>query len=152
MNNENAAVKTASAIPARVALAAAALLTLATPYIASAAPVTYGGIELRAARVDPDQNDLQNSELPFETAPHVLLVSYVNRTTVAATDVSFEVTGLGDQVIHDVGTFSPNTVINRRFWNVGNGGDTVQIVAVKYADGTTWTAGSSVPLRQATEE
>ena len=167
MNNNNAAVTAASNIPAgghagrfasRVALAAALLLTVAAPVVASAAPTSYGSIELRSARVDPPQNetDLEYSEFPFNTVPHVLRVSYVNHSNVTATDVSFELTGLGrtgldDQVVHDVGTFSPNVVIDKQFWNVGHGGDTVQIVAVKYADGTSWSAGIE-PRRQAAEE
>lgn len=134
------------------AVLGAATLAL-TPMLASAAPTTYGGIELRSAEIQPSETDLWNDGfMNGSTAPHVLRVSFVNTGNVPATDIQFALTGLKNQIIDDTGKFAPNVVVNQQFYNAGTGGDDVQIVGVRFADGTSWSANQApAPLRQEQE-
>jgi hypothetical protein len=94
-------------------------------------------VDVRAISVTPDA--------PSTDSPEVGVVRLVfeNANTVAAREVIFQVisqSGVVRQQIDDKGTFAPATVIMHTFTVPGaQQEDMVQVAAVKYADGTTWT-------------
>ena len=83
------------------------------------------------------------AELNYPALGSVSL-EFHNTRAVAATDVTFEVAVFGSPIdeIHDVGTFSKGTTIRHRFVDQSTfGHQTIAVAAVKYADGSVWTAG-----------
>lgn len=78
-------------------------------------------------------------------------VRFVNRSSVAATDVVFQLrSGDDTQIVHDRGTFAPGVAISHNF-TMRSGGtyfagaSTCNVVSAHFANGTAWRAdGRSV--------
>lgn len=123
-----------------IGIGAAALL-VATPQIARADATTATSVNVQKISVIPDSTSVAGTEIG------VVQVVFNDTSTVAAREVIFQIIGRSGAVveqINDKGTFHPGTRISHTFrvWGVG-ADDTVQVAAVKYADGSTWTAGNT---------
>lgn len=126
-------------------------LTL-TPALASASePVVLTNAYNAPVSVETSAN-LAFVRPPLEDVTQVLRsqnVRFVNRSTVAATDVSFEVARNGaTRIVDDRGTFAPGVTIARTIAHgdtaLYNGAssdrdaETWSVLSVRFADGTSW--------------
>lgn len=134
----------------KAALVAALLAgaALASPAIASAA----GVVALQQGASAPETVDFSENlafvRPPLEDVTRELRtdrVSFVNHATVAATEVDFRVVRDGQtRIVNDRGTFAPGVTITRTTTDYEGDGyasspTTWSVVAVHYADGTSWT-------------
>lgn len=76
-------------------------------------------------------------------------VLFVNRAAVAATDVAFKVVRDGEtRIVNDRGSFAPGVPITRTMQEYENSSyrgapETWTVLAVRFADGTSWSSQSS---------
>lgn len=119
----------------------AAVLLAATPQLALADAPTATPVDVQAISVTPDSLTSEGSEFG------VVRVIFVDASSVAAREVVFQVIGPSGAVrqqIEDKGDFEPGATISHTFEVPGaQAGDEVQVAAVKYADGSTWTANGA---------
>jgi hypothetical protein len=126
--------------PAAALLGFAALTAL--PLAGAADPITGNTIALQNYLISESPN-AGNDSMVYQG--HVR-VAFRNDGDVTATAVTFDV-GDGSRTAHivDVGTFSKGVTIKHEFhWLDARAGDTLQVVQVRYADGSVWN-GDNAP-------
>jgi hypothetical protein len=119
--------------------------------IALAAGVVSAALPVAAQAQERPQNMIAIQDFSINAAdaldghsiPAMATVTFVNRGTVAATDVLFVLHSRKswDMAIDDAGKFSPGVTIRHQFqsWDYPDDA-TVSVAAVRYADGSTWTS------------
>jgi hypothetical protein len=124
----------------RSAALAVALLFTGAPVLALAmpnslsTPIVVNGVDIT--------RDAETS-----TADSTVHVSFTNTSNVTATEVVFEldVNGAFVRNVDDVGEFAPGVTIKHAFEQTADGSEKqVKVVAVRFADGSTW-GNVSVP-------
>ena len=149
------------ALATKLGVLAGLLSTLAlSPALAAAnEPVVLTNAYSAPVSVETSEN-LAFVRPPLEDITQVLRsqnVRFVNRSTVAATDVSFEVARNGStRIVDDRGSFAPGVTIARTISRgdtaLYNGtsssrdAETWSVLSVRFADGTSWNrpVGSKV--------
>lgn len=118
---------------------AAALLAAAPQAVRADTMPT--SVDVHAVSVSPNAPSTDSPEVG------IVRVAFDNTNRVAANEVVIQVisqSGVVRQQIDDKGTFAPGTVVVHTFMVPGaQDVDMVQIAAVKYVDGSTWTAAGS---------
>jgi len=131
-----------------IALALPAALAV-LPAAASAQQIAYetkAPVAVEAADIQYVSQDLSAGYSPLRLdIANGIAIRFVNRNSVAATDVKFSVkyNGLTEQ-IDDGGTFAPGTLIAHAYSlpSLPNIGDSlhVDVTTVRFADGSSWQA------------
>lgn len=126
---------------ARLAAGIGAIALLAvTPQLARADGPAPTSVELQSVSVTPDS-------LARSHEIGVVRIAFDNAGAVAAREVVFQVTdesGTLVQQINDRGSFAPHATIVHTFdVPAVQSNDKVQVAAVKYVDGSAWTADGS---------
>ncbi len=102
-------------------------------------------VDLQSCRVTTATPAMPDKPAPAQPLVAGLAVTFVNRATQTATDVTFRVAyDYRTATITDHGKFAPGTPISTTFDNFNGANyfrdepDTCAIVRVKFADGSVW--------------
>ncbi len=134
----------------RISIAAAAALLAASPLAASAAQTAYAVAPVTIASVTNESNFVS---LPYGAQRLYLAglgVAFVNRTNVAAKDVTFAVTRDGKtETVTEHGSYAPDTRVELQLGSDSSTvfappAATVTIASVDFADGSTWTPATGI--------